>query len=141
MIVKLGDGYFDRDAIAAIVPMNPPRFKVVLTSGAMVGLEVDGDVGEELEKAGVLELIQEPVREYDFTESEVVQLGESLRAGYRWAAKDRNLMTFAYATRPRKGNASWDAGESSIPLRLKGRFLGLDFDDPEPLDIRTLLQP
>ena len=80
MIVKLGNGYFDRDAIAAIVPMNPPRFKVVLTSGAMVGLEVDGDVGEELEKAGVLELIQEPVREYDFTESEVVQLGESLRA-------------------------------------------------------------
>lgn len=45
MIVKLGDGYFDRDAIAAIVPMNPPRFKVVLTSGAMVGLKVDGDVG------------------------------------------------------------------------------------------------
>lgn len=141
MIVKLGDGYFDRDAIAAIAKTGPLSAAVMLTSGCKVDVRILGDLEDELIEAGILELVQEPTKEYDFTESEIVQLGESLRAGYRWAAKDRNLMTFAYATRPRKGNASWDAGESSIPLRLKGRFLGLDFDDPEPLNIKALLQP
>lgn len=147
-MIKLGDAYFDEASIMAIAPeavygSDAPatRYLVYVAGGKFYPWNANAEeVQRRLEEVGLIEP-EEPSVPLDFQPNELELLADALDQGYYYAARDSTGQVYAYRDRPSKGKGTWLAvGSESIPLRLRGEFAALSWDDEESLDIAVALE-
>ena len=145
----LGNCYFREDSIAAIAPAHRRQaefasdvdlgYNVHLIGGTVFHVDVDADeVRRVLINLGIVK-VQPPVS-VELTADKIDKLNKALADGFRYIARDKNQQVFAYVKKPTKGSGQWDqASGDANPLRIKGDFSWLSWEDDEPTEIALLL--
>ncbi len=138
-MIKIGECYFSRDQIAAIKPCaDGENADVYLVNGAVITARVWTDeVQDLLGRAGILQVVSS-VEDFSIPTADELALRSAYEAGCLFVAKDKNGQVFAYKGKPKRGKIDWMYSSDLTPLRLRGDFDFLSFEDEEPLDLDAL---
>ncbi len=140
-MIKIGDGYFRENQIAAILTMpDIAQAHVFLLSGQAVVVTADTDsLHQMLMDTGLLSP-GPAVEVLTFTPKERQELRLVYEDGYLFVAKDRSGQVYAYKHLPKKWAGEWTDSKTDDVWRLHGEFECLSFEDDEPLSLVDLFQ-
>lgn len=150
-MIKLGEAYINEKFIEAIFPTgsvdpfsefkpypDKTQYVVILTQGRVLVSTSENEVRIALMSVGLLD--GHDSISVELSPDEEDKLQRALADGYRYIARDSNQQVFVYIQKPEKGPGAWRVkDDDEAPLRIKGDFDFLDWEDDEPSEIAPLL--
>lgn len=144
-MIRIGNCFFDRSAVMAILPQDDGEtVSVCVKWGRIfrVKIQPGEDLGRILDGYGLLDPAREPVEPGGMlTAEETFELSSALVEGFEYVAKDMDGRCYAFPVPPEKRGAYWEmpVGFSLEPLRLLGSYECIDPDEDKPVKIAQLL--
>lgn len=150
MLIKIGSALIDPEEIVAIMPdlgekamthEEGPHIRIDFKSGGSVWIDSTMDEAEAaLIDAGVvtdLPADHDPVP--PLTDAEVKKLYGLKSDGYKYLARDKDGMLYAFQHKPKYGGFYWDDPDLAPAMRVDGLSF-VSEEDEEPTEICSLIE-
>lgn len=149
MLIKIGNALVDPNEIAVIQPDRNERLSdydksthilIELRNGGSIRIEAAMDEAEAaLIDAGV---VTDMTADHDpvppLTDAEVNKLYELKSDGYKYLARDKDGMLYAFQHKPKYGGFYWDDPDLAPAMRVDGLSF-VSEEDEEPTEICSIL--